>query len=148
MDQLTNQENHALNITGKLRRQAFKRSRSPGAKLHNFEDRATAISTESLELFDNTNNANTEIDCLSLESQENFINERILAQQEFFDMDSFDLSPRNSITFIPINFLHTHHGTFYWTSCQDIPADNDLIGPMNCLTYRQVACKQDRWAQA
>lgn len=59
------------------------------------------------------------------------------------EMEDFDISEFPSS--VPVHFVRTEHGTFFWTSSSDIPADNDLVQPMSCSTYNQLACLQARW---
>lgn len=61
------------------------------------------------------------------------------------EMEDFDISDFPSS--VPVHFVRTEHGTFFWTSSSDIPADNDLVQPMSCSTYNQLACLQARWTE-
>lgn len=61
------------------------------------------------------------------------------------EMEDFDISEFPSS--VPVHFVRTEHGTFFWTSSSDIPADNDLVQPMSCSTYNQLACLQAHWTE-
>ncbi|XP_054746227.1 enhancer of split m4 protein [Anastrepha obliqua] len=114
--------------------------------IENFENTKKANSLESLESLENSRNADleSEAECISLESSENVANERLAASFELEDYEFAD------ITSVPVHFLRTAHGTFFWTANTDLPADNDLIDPLYCNTNNQIATTQmrDRWAQA
>ncbi|CAD6991424.1 unnamed protein product [Ceratitis capitata] len=116
------------------------------ALIENFENTKKANSLESLESLENSRNADleSEAECISLESTENDANERLAASCELEDYEFAD------ITTVPVHFLRTAHGTFFWTANSDMPADNDLIEPLYCSTGNQIATRQmqDRWAQA
>ncbi|XP_061400392.1 enhancer of split m4 protein-like [Musca vetustissima] len=61
---------------------------------------------------------------------------------EVEDFDFSDLSVD-----VPVHFVRTEHGTFFWTSNSEIPADNDLVQPMSCSTNNQLAYQQSRWTE-
>lgn len=106
-----------------------------------------ADSVESLESLENIHNANIEAEeCVSLESFENNINERLSAENDSCELENFDFSQITAT--VPVHFVRTEHGTFFWTATSDIAADNDLIEPLYCSTNNQLAVMQDRWAQA
>ncbi|XP_073820542.1 enhancer of split m4 protein-like [Musca autumnalis] len=92
----------------KLLKQIFKQQKSK---------KIAAESMESLESLENSRNASIETDCSSMESFENDINERLSAEEELY---------------VPVHFIRTEQGTFFWTSAAD----------------QQITCFQDRWAQA
>ncbi|XP_061400388.1 enhancer of split m4 protein-like [Musca vetustissima] len=125
-----------------------------------------AESLESVESLDNNNNANIEIDCKSsMESLQNNQNERISFENEqsaepiisyeseqsssLPDAGAYEFSDI-SIGVLPVHFITTDEGIFFWTASSDIPADNDLEEALNCHSENQLACmqQQDRWAQA
>ncbi|XP_073831511.1 enhancer of split m4 protein-like [Musca autumnalis] len=82
----------------------------------------TADSMESFESLENSRNASLESsDCASMESCENDINESYESEKEF-----------DYTTTVPVHFVRTEQGTFFWTSAAD------------CVP----AYMQDRWAQA
>ncbi|XP_054090525.1 enhancer of split m4 protein [Zeugodacus cucurbitae] len=114
--------------------------------LDNFANTKKVNSLESLESLENSRNADLEsvAECISLESCENDANERLAASCDLEDYEFAD------ITTVPVHFLRTAHGTFFWTANTDLPADNDLIEPLYCSTGNQIATTQmqDRWAQA
>lgn len=116
--------------------------------LQNLQNAKKAVSLESLESLENTHNANIEVEecAASLESFENDINERLSAKAASCEVEDFDFSELN--TTVPVHFVRTEHGTFFWTATSDIAADNDLVEPLCCSTYNQIAVMQDRWAQA
>lgn len=131
----------------KLLKQLFKQQKS--SKLINIESlmhTKKAVSLESLESLENMHNANIEAEeTTTLEAFENNINERLSAEGSW-QMEDFDL---NEITAnVPVHFVRTEHGTFFWTASSDLAADNDLIAPLGCNTNNQIAAMQDRWAQA
>ncbi|XP_058988263.1 enhancer of split m4 protein-like [Musca domestica] len=101
----------------KLLKQIFKQQKSQKV--------AAADSMESLE---NDRNASLESDCASMESFENDINEKLSAKQ-FNEEEEFDYPT----TSVPVHFVRTHQGTFFWTTTS---------------VFEQVSCLQDRWAQA
>ncbi|XP_073820538.1 enhancer of split m4 protein-like [Musca autumnalis] len=92
----------------KLLKQIFKNEKS---------QKVATDSMETLESLENNRNASLEKDCASMESIENDINERLSAEEE---------------TYVPVHFIRTEHGTFFWTSAADHP----------------ITGLQDRWAQA
>lgn len=135
----------------KLLKQLFKQQKSSKAlvALQNLANSKKAESLESLESLENTHNANIEVEeeCnVSLESFENDINERLSAKAATYEVEDFDFS--EITTTVPVHFVRTEHGTFFWTATSDIAADNDLVEPLYCSTYNQLAVMQDRWAQA
>nr|XP_013101440.1 unnamed protein product [Stomoxys calcitrans] len=65
--------------------------------------------------------------------------------QQSCDMEDFDFSYVS--TTVPVHFLRSEHGTFFWTSNCDIPADNDLAQPMSCSTNNQIASRQCCWSK-
>uniref|UniRef100_A0A1I8MQD5 Uncharacterized protein n=1 Tax=Musca domestica TaxID=7370 RepID=A0A1I8MQD5_MUSDO len=97
----------------KLLKQIFKQQKSK---------KIAANSMDSLESLENSRNASLETDCSSssMESFENDINEQISAEEEQ--------------TYVPVHFIRTQQGTFFWTSAADYK--------LTCLQ------QQDRWAQA
>lgn len=128
----------------KLLVKLFKQQKS--LKLMHFKK---AESLESLESLENMHNANIEVEeecALSLESFENDINERLSAKASSCEVEDFDFS--EITTTVPVHFVRTDQGTFFWTATSDIAADNDLVEPLYCSTYNQIAVVQDRWAQA
>lgn len=132
----------------KLLKQLFKHHKSQKlAELQNLENTKKAGSLESLESLENQCNAHLEFEATSLECHENDINERLSAKQQSYELEDYDFSEINAV--IPVHFIRTAEGTFFWTTSSDVPADNDLPQPMSCATYNQLAsCMQDRWAQA
>lgn len=114
--------------------------------LENFANTKQANSLESLESLENSRNADLEsvAECISLESCENDANERLAAS---YDLEDYEFA---DITTVPVHFLRTAHGTFFWTANTDLPVDNDLIEPLYCSTDNQIATMQmqNRWAQA
>uniref|UniRef100_A0A1I8N0Z6 Enhancer of split m4 protein n=1 Tax=Musca domestica TaxID=7370 RepID=A0A1I8N0Z6_MUSDO len=98
----------------KLLKQIFKQQKSK---------KIAANSMDSLESLENSRNASLETDCSSssMESFENDINEQILAEEV-------------EQTYVPVHFIRTQQGTFFWTSAADYQ--------LTCLQ------QQDRWAQA
>ncbi|XP_017483204.1 PREDICTED: enhancer of split m4 protein [Rhagoletis zephyria] len=136
----------------RLLRQLFKQQQKSEQQkqqqelIENFENTNKANSLESLESLENSRNADleSEAECISLESSENDANERLAASCELEDYEFADISS------VPVHFLRTAHGTFFWTANNDLPADNDLIEPLYCSTGNQIATTQmqDRWAQA
>ncbi|XP_073820544.1 enhancer of split m4 protein-like [Musca autumnalis] len=80
-------------------------------------EKSQKVAADSMESLENSRNASLEKDCASMESIENDINERLSAEEE---------------TYVPVHFIRTEHGTFFWTSAAD----------------HQITCLQDRWAQA
>ncbi|XP_061400355.1 enhancer of split m4 protein-like [Musca vetustissima] len=132
----------------KLLKQLFKQHKSQKlVQLQNMENTKKAESLESLESLENQCNAHLEYESASMESYENDINERLSAKQLSYEIEDYDFSEINAV--VPVHFIRTAEGTFFWTTSSDIPADNDLVQPMSCSTYNQLpSCMQDRWAQA
>ncbi|XP_073820530.1 enhancer of split m4 protein-like [Musca autumnalis] len=133
----------------KLMKQLFKQHKSQQklAQLQNLENAKKAESLESLESLENQCNAHLEYESASMECHENDINERLSAKQQSYEIEDYDFSDINTV--VPVHFIRTAEGTFFWTTSSDIPADNDLVQPMSCATYNQLpVCMQDRWAQA
>ncbi|XP_030376351.1 enhancer of split m4 protein [Scaptodrosophila lebanonensis] len=97
---------------------------------------------ESLESLENSRNA--DLECASLESYENEANERLSAS---CDMEDYDFE---QLPTVPVHYVRTAHGTFFWTAASDLPADNDLLEPLYCSTANEIAVAQfqDRWVQA
>ncbi|XP_013101464.2 enhancer of split m4 protein-like [Stomoxys calcitrans] len=62
-----------------------------------------------------------------------------LFPQQPYELEDFDIS---ILTTIPVHFLHTQTGAFFWTSESELPPDNDLVEPLACSTYNQLACMQ------
>ncbi|XP_005187193.4 enhancer of split m4 protein-like [Musca domestica] len=98
----------------KLLKQIFKQQKSK---------KIAANSMDSQESLENSRKASLESDCSSssMESFENDINEQISAEEE-------------QQTYVPVHFIRTQQGTFFWTSASDYQ--------LTCLQ------QQDRWAQA
>lgn len=114
----------------------------------NMQNTHKANSLESLESIENSRNEsldNNKSACaISLESYENEANERLSASCEMEDYE-FEQLPT-----VPVHFVRTAHGTFFWTAASDLPADNDLVEPLYCSTANEIAVAQfqDRWVQA
>ncbi|EDV53582.1 enhancer of split m4 protein [Drosophila erecta] len=110
----------------------------------NLKNALKANSLESLESMENSRNADLESAsiCASLESCENEANERLSQSCEIEDYE-FEQLPT-----VPVHFVRTAHGTFFWTAVSDLPADNDLVEPLYCSTSNAIAIPQDRWVQA
>ncbi|KAH8295165.1 hypothetical protein KR018_008170 [Drosophila ironensis] len=113
----------------------------------NLKNTLKANSLDSLESIENSRNADLESttsECLSLESCENEANERLSAS---CDMEDYELE---QLPTVPVHFVRTAHGTFFWTAASDLPADNDLVEPLYCSTANEIAVAQfqDRWVQA
>ncbi|XP_017101797.1 enhancer of split m4 protein [Drosophila bipectinata] len=113
----------------------------------NLKNTLKANSLESLESIENSRNADLESTasvCLSMESCENEANERLSAS---CDIEDYELE---QLPTVPVHFVRTAHGTFFWTAASDLPADNDLIEPLYCSTANEIAVAQfqDRWVQA
>ncbi|XP_067620013.1 enhancer of split m4 protein [Eurosta solidaginis] len=143
-----------------LLKQLFKQKKSqqqtlPQELFENLENSKKANSLESLESLENSRNADleSEAECVSVESCENNANERLAATSTTTtascELEDYELA---DLTSVPVHFLRTAHGTFFWTANCDMPADNDLIEPLNCSTDNQIAraqyAMQDRWVQA
>lgn len=105
-----------------------------------------AESLDSLESLENCHNSNIEIESTCLESEENSINERLDFMESRENLE-LDFSEINAAT-VPVHFIQTAEGFFFWTAISDVPADNDLVEASTCSSYQQLACMQDRWAQA
>ncbi|XP_075164911.1 enhancer of split m4 protein-like [Haematobia irritans] len=123
--------------------------------------------SESVETLDNNNNVNTTLESKLFDiSQSTNILENscekdfgYLSDQQSFEMDPFEsLIEEKSYeledfdfsyvsTTVPVHFMRTDNGTFFWTANTEIPADNDLPQPMSCSTNNQIACRQNRWTQ-
>lgn len=108
---------------------------------HNTEIIVKAESLESSEVLENSRNKNLEFDSAFIEGSENDLNET-LTKKPSCEMEDFDFSELSDN--VPVLFIRTEHGTFYWTAATDIPADNDLVEPMSCSTYNQLPCVQQR----
>ncbi|SPP89580.1 enhancer of split m4 protein [Drosophila guanche] len=112
----------------------------------NLKNSLKVNSLESLESIENSRNADLESAsvCASMESYENKANERLSAS---CDMEDYELEQLPSV---PVHFVRTAHGTFFWTAASDLPADNDLCQPLSCSTANEIAVAQhqDRWVQA
>ncbi|XP_075149841.1 enhancer of split m4 protein-like [Haematobia irritans] len=80
---------------------------------------------DSMESLENESNAGLEIECLSMESYENGINEHLSAKQSFAEEDF------GNVPSVPVHYIRTTEGTFFWTT-----------------SANQITCLQDRWAQA
>ena len=131
----------------KLLKQLFKQHKSEKQIIlaQNFSNSQKADSLESLESLENSRNEAAECNH-SLESFENDINERLSSAAYSCELEDYDMSELSST--VPVHFVRTEHGTFFWTASSDIPADNDLIEPLYCCTRNEIAVAQDRWAQA
>ncbi|XP_068153831.1 enhancer of split m4 protein [Drosophila tropicalis] len=106
----------------------------------NYINSKKASSLESLESIENSRNA--DLENASIESFENEANERLSAS---CDMEDYEMEQMPTV---PVHFVRTAHGTFFWTAASDLPADNDLIEPLYCSTSNEIAVPQDRWVQA
>ncbi|XP_022210965.1 enhancer of split m4 protein [Drosophila obscura] len=132
----------------KLLQKIFKQQQQQQQQLveeeQNLKNTLKANSLESLESIENSRNADLESAsvCASMESYENEANERLSASCE---MEDYELEQLPSV---PVHFVRTAHGTFFWTAASDLPADNDLIQPLCCSTANEIAVAQDRWVQA
>ena len=128
----------------KMLKQLFKQHKSQKLIIsQNMENTKKAESLESLESLENSRNEQAE--CISLESIENDANERLSTAAFSCELEDYEFA---DITSVPVHFVRTEHGTFFWTASSDIPADNDLIEPLCCSTRNEIAVAQDRWAQA
>lgn len=129
----------------KILKQIFKQHKSQKLIIaQNLENTAKANSLESLESLENS--INEQAECVSLESYENEANERLSTAAYSCELEDYDFT--QITTSVPVHFVRTEHGTFFWTATSDIPADNDLIEPLYCSTRNEIAVPQDRWAQA
>ncbi|KAH8294217.1 hypothetical protein KR054_009580 [Drosophila jambulina] len=126
----------------KLLQKIFKQQQVEQEEEQNFKNTLKANSLESLESIENSRNASLE--CASLESFENEANERL---SQSCDMEDYEFE---QLPTVPVHFVRTAHGTFFWTAVSDLPADNDLVEPLGCSTANEVAVAQfqDRWVQA
>ncbi|XP_016950925.1 enhancer of split m4 protein [Drosophila biarmipes] len=123
----------------KLLQKIFKQQQRVEEEEQNLKNTLKANSLESLESMENSRNADLES---SLESCENEANERL---SQSCDMEDYELE---QLPTVPVHFVRTAHGTFFWTAVSDLPADNDLIEPLYCSTGNEIAIPQDRWVQA
>ncbi|XP_055907601.1 enhancer of split m4 protein [Eupeodes corollae] len=107
-------------------------------------DLCKQTSMESLESLENNRNAEAEIE------SENEANERIYAASSCNSSIRSEDQYEELATYVPVHFVRTENGTFFWTATSSIPADADLIEPLCCSTDNQTAVSQfhDRWAQA
>ncbi|EDW66998.1 enhancer of split m4 protein [Drosophila novamexicana] len=133
----------------KLLQKIFKQHQQQVEEQQNMQNTHKANSLESLESIENSRNADLESiankSCAaSLESYENEANERLSASCE---MEDYELEQMPTV---PVHFVRTAHGTFFWTAASDLPADNDLVEPLYCSTANEIAVAQfqDRWVQA
>lgn len=69
-----------------------------------------------------------------METAENTANEKIY-QIEYQDEEK-------QHDMIPVNYISTEHGTFFWTTENSIEPDADLIQPLYCCTSSQLALAQ------
>uniref|UniRef100_A0A1I8N8R8 Enhancer of split m4 protein n=1 Tax=Musca domestica TaxID=7370 RepID=A0A1I8N8R8_MUSDO len=85
-----------------------------------------AVTADSMESLENSRNASLESssDYGSMESYDNDINESYEKEEEF--------DCHQQTTVVPVHFVRTEQGTFFWTSAAD-------LAPVHM---------QDRWAQA
>lgn len=62
----------------------------------------------------------------------------------------FEIEEQEAEILVPVHYVRTEHGTFFWTTTNPVEVDADLIQPMNCGTNNQLPTFQfrDRWAQA
>ncbi|XP_061400376.1 enhancer of split m4 protein-like [Musca vetustissima] len=88
------------------------------------QQKSQKVTAESMETLENDRNAS-----LESESFENDINEKLSAMQAFDD----DCDYPTAITSVPVHFIRTDQGTFFWTTNS---------------AFEQLSCQQDRWAQA
>ncbi|XP_055850531.1 enhancer of split m4 protein [Episyrphus balteatus] len=126
----------------KMLKSIFNKQKSNQEKVN--QDICKQSSMESLESMENDRNAEAEIE------SENEANERIYAASQcgssICSEDQYD----EVAAYVPVHFVRTTNGTFFWTATSSIPADADLIEPLCCSTDNQIAVSQfhDRWAQA
>ncbi|KAL5273872.1 m4 family protein [Megaselia abdita] len=83
----------------------------------------------------------------SVESVENDQNMEIA--ENAANTKIFEIEDENEVL-VPVHYVRTEHGTFFWTTNNPVEVDADLIQPMNCSTNNQLPTFQfqDRWAQA
>ncbi|KAL7730716.1 hypothetical protein ACLKA6_003486 [Drosophila palustris] len=135
----------------KLLQKIFKQQQQQVEEQQNMQNTHKANSLESLESIENSRNADLESiankSCCadSLESYENEANERLSSASCEIEDYEFEQLPT-----VPVHFVRTAHGTFFWTAASDFPADNDLVEPLCCSTANEIAVAQfqDRWVQA
>lgn len=137
---LKNNEKKLTYSLKKLIKQYFKQRKSD--KLQHFENAGETLeSLNSIESLENNQNADIESE------SENMVNE---CRSEIFSAHNLEDYELSDVLPIPVHFMRTDQGTFFWTTATDIAADNDLAEPLYCCTTNQVAVNQmqDRWAQA
>ncbi|XP_075150913.1 enhancer of split m4 protein-like [Haematobia irritans] len=83
----------------KMVKQLFKQNKSQHKKV------------DSMESLENKSNISLEVDCLSMESLENYVNELHSSQQSFGDDEDV-----TTVTTVPVHYIRTTEGTFFWTS--------------------------------
>lgn len=83
----------------------------------------------------------------SLESIEN--DQNIEIAENAANNKIFEIEEETEVL-VPVHYVRTEHGTFFWTTNNPVEVDADLIQPMNCCTNNQLPAPQfrDRWAQA
>lgn len=70
----------------------------------------------------------------NMEIAENNANDKIYEIEYQDDVQQHDL--------IPVHFITTEHGTFFWTTDNPVEPDADLIQPLYCSTSSQIAVYQ------
>ncbi|KAL5273861.1 malpha family protein [Megaselia abdita] len=90
---------------------------------------------DNMEISENTANDKIyEIEYPEEEVAENTANDKIYEIEYPEEEKSFDM--------IPVNFISTEHGTFFWTTDNPNEPDADLIQPLYCCTSSQLALSQ------
>uniref|UniRef100_A0A1I8MG37 Enhancer of split m4 protein n=1 Tax=Musca domestica TaxID=7370 RepID=A0A1I8MG37_MUSDO len=130
----------------KLMKHIFKHKTQKLSQLQKDED----YIKEGNFLDSNCNNTSTiNLNILETTSSEEKSKEEVITNpwslNQSCDLEDFDFADLS--VDVPVHFVRTEHGTFFWTSNSEIPADNDLPQPMSCSTNNQLACQQSRWTE-
>lgn len=71
---------------------------------------------------------------VNMEIAENNANDKIYEIEYPEEDKTFDM--------VPVNYISTEHGTFFWTTENTNEPDADLIQPLYCCTTSQLALSQ------
>lgn len=128
----------------KLWEQLFKKRRC-----QKFSNSEVVKKTDSFEFLDSMERNNDDSN-IRPRLQQDFLEpykndmEEYRTYRQSFVIEDYDFSDLDSVITMPIHLVCENEQDLHiMTSTFDIPADNDLVTPMGCCTYNQLASKQN-----